>query len=370
MTLIDVQSRLLVGALPAHLEAFSLTALEGVSSSGLAACLNALPTSVRRLAFSGPSDSALFSMADVKLPPQLEKLELSDVSELTVLPPSLTSIALQHCWLLPALQLPASLTSACLGWSFGEDTALPGRQARRVPALPQNLRTLELSALDPLPPVAPLPPMLAHLKVPYTTYFTRHHGDNAFQPQPLAPLPSTLKTLEITEDDIHVVELQPILARLPPHLEVLDVSQCTNFNIALGQLPPTLTALHLGSRYTHALGPLPPSLTELQFHTSLGYFPTSLFNCPLEPLPTPLRMLDLSLCDLFGFPLGPLPPALQELRLGDTFNQPLQPLPPALEVLALGNAFNQSRCSALCRRHCGHSRWGTVSMRLSSYRRP
>eukprot|EP00611_Tribonema_gayanum_P015375 TRINITY_DN2720_c0_g1_i3.p1 TRINITY_DN2720_c0_g1~~TRINITY_DN2720_c0_g1_i3.p1 ORF type:complete len:501 (-),score=135.35 TRINITY_DN2720_c0_g1_i3:357-1859(-) len=310
MTLLGVQGQLELGVLPQHLESFSLMAASNMGSSCLAACFNALPQSVRRLTFHCTSFRNPLSMADVKLPARLKELELCNTSALTTLPASLTSIKLAQCWLPRALQLPASLTSVHLDDVF---CARDADGVKRLPNLPQQLRKLDLLSLDPSLPVAPLPPALVDLYISYDGSHTMVVGSAA---QSLAPLPETLKTLQVTD---YSDSLQPVLGHLPQSLEVLDVQQCSQFNTPLGQLPPALTALCLGQHFTQALGPLPAQL----------------------------RVLNLRLCSHFNVPLGALPPALRELRLGDAFDQPLQALPPTLEVLVLGDALSQPLQCAL-----------------------
>eukprot|EP00611_Tribonema_gayanum_P015373 TRINITY_DN2720_c0_g1_i1.p1 TRINITY_DN2720_c0_g1~~TRINITY_DN2720_c0_g1_i1.p1 ORF type:complete len:380 (-),score=113.90 TRINITY_DN2720_c0_g1_i1:188-1327(-) len=285
-------------------------AAANIGSSSLAACLNALPQSVRQLSFHCTSLRDPLSMAGVKLPARLEELELRNIRALTTLPASLTSIKLEQCWLPPALQLPASLTSIRLDAAFCSRGA---DDVKRLPSLPQQLRKLALLRLDPSLPVAPLPPALADLYISYDRSHTMAAGGAAAS---LAPLPETLKTLQVTD---YSVILRSVLGPLPQSLEVLDVQQCSQFNTPLGQLPPALTALCLGQHFTQALGPLPAQL----------------------------RVLNLRLCSHFNVPLGALPPALRELRLGDAFDQPLQALPPTLEVLVLGDALSQPLQCAL-----------------------
>eukprot|EP00611_Tribonema_gayanum_P015378 TRINITY_DN2720_c0_g2_i1.p1 TRINITY_DN2720_c0_g2~~TRINITY_DN2720_c0_g2_i1.p1 ORF type:complete len:497 (-),score=87.90 TRINITY_DN2720_c0_g2_i1:213-1703(-) len=319
ITLQHVQARLTLGSLPQHLETFRLVDVE-ISSSCLAACLTALPQCVRRLSFQGALLGDTLSMAGIVLPPWLDVLELQKIKGVTALPASLSSIALRWCWLPPTLQLPASLTSIRLEHVFRQrDASHVGADVAFMPALPQGLRKLELPTLDPLLPVAPLPPALADLSVRYNTTNYAAAGGAAVQPQPLAPLPESLKTLQIKDDDGFMCAVQPILGRLPRRLEVLDLAGCKYFNTPPGPLPRTLRVLRLGGGFTQILGPLPASL----------------------------RVLDLQPCSHFDFPLGPLPPALQELRLGGAFNQPLLPLPPALKVLVLDYAFSQRLQRAL-----------------------
>ncbi|KAG5179808.1 hypothetical protein JKP88DRAFT_325866 [Tribonema minus] len=310
MTLLGVQGQLELGVLPQHLDSFSLMAAANIGSSSLAACLNALPQSVRRLSFSCTTLRHLLSMADVKLPARLEELELRNIRALTALPASLTSIKLAQCRLPLALQLPASLTSVRFDDVFCTRDAF---DMKCLPSLPQQLRKLDLLSLDPSLPVAPLPPALLDLYISYDGSHTMAVGSAA---QPLAPLPETLKTIQVTD---YSDSLRPILGPLPQSLEVLDVQHCREINSPLGQLPPALTALRLGQHFTQALGPRPAQL----------------------------RVLDLGTCRHFNVALGALPPALRELRVGDAFDQPLPPLPSTLEVLALGNAFSQPLQRAL-----------------------
>ncbi|KAG5179829.1 hypothetical protein JKP88DRAFT_325911 [Tribonema minus] len=339
ITLEGVQSRLLLGALPRDLEALTLNAAARANRSCLAACLNELPHSVRRLSFSCWSWDDYFSMADVKFPPGLEALELRNISEVTALPASLTSIKLSACRLTPALQLPASLTSVYLSSMEFTATAAPVDQVRCIPALPQQLQKLELLLLEPWLRVAPLAPTLAHLYVDYAPHQWAGAA-NALRIQPLAPLPHTLKTLVVAADFSRYAGAHPGSPAATPG--GAGPAAMHLFRHPSGAAAPSTHGSAPGDNFTQALGPLPLSLTELQFIPRRNdYWPTCRFNSPLGPLPAQLRVLNLRECSHFNFPLGALPPTLQELRLGEAFDQPLLSLPPTLEVLLLGYHFSQ-----------------------------
>ncbi|KAG5184297.1 hypothetical protein JKP88DRAFT_181321 [Tribonema minus] len=155
----------------------------------------------------------------------------------------------------------------------------------------------------------------------------------------LAPLPRGLETLELSaHPDTRV---HPILGQLPQCLRVLNLQHVAAFNSALGPLPPSLTSLSLGPRFTQPLGELPRGLTALTLGTVFPEHHFSHYDHPLGRLPCALRVLDLEICDNFNHPLGCLPATLRKLLLGWTYNHPLQTLPPALEVLVLGHDFQQ-----------------------------
>ncbi len=164
---------------------------------------------------------------------------------------------------------------------------------------------------------------------------------------PINKLPKSLTHLWVEDDFTSTIK------EYPENLLFLKLSKRAKFNA--NQLPSKLRYLEIPK--ADSVDNLPNSITHLKIncnvsvddlpdsvmHLTLGYgYPygnDSLFNSPVDNLPS--NLVTLNLGNKFNQPINNLPKKLQELKLGNMFNQSIDNLPSSLEKLQFGDDFNQ-----------------------------
>jgi hypothetical protein len=216
------------------------------------------------------------------------------------------------------IQLPSSLRSV-------RAVGLGYRQ--QLPALPNGLQTLDLSASGMYYSLANMmiPDTVRTLKLPhhYSSSIQRlpsklEHLDTGYSYyDPLGVLPNTLQTLAIKRTPcLYDSSYLHTLGVLPQGLKVLKVSSMKR---SLGTLPDSVEVLHCENQ-KNPLGTLPASLKVLHIDGME-------FNEDLGTLPDTLQELNLGRAFGFKKPLGALPQSLKKLVLHTDYRSPLQRRP-------------------------------------------
>lgn len=303
---------LLPGALPDTLTSCHLGDAFNHSLGG-----RRLPRGLQALTLGQTFNCAL---ADGDLPPALTslllganfdgQLRLPVGLEVLRFPPRATFHQPLVAWAQPTLtgnewQLPPQLRSLTLGTRFDQPLV--------AGLLPEKLQCLDLGARYTHPiRTGVLPGRLTHLEMSLCR-----------APFEEGALPPRLTWLHISS-----LECQLLPETFPPSLSVLIVSRTTT---RLPQLPQHLECLHVRQTSHHPLPDLPARLRGLHLPGD--------FTGPLPAqLPSSLRILRLG--NSYQGPLpSPLPSDLFHLEIGHSFTDPLPPLPTGLRVLQVSKAY-------------------------------
>jgi FNIP Repeat len=251
----------------------------------------------------------------------VENAHITYFDNLLRCPAQIKGITIDNSWTksteTPNIQIPCNITSLeihkCL-----------------VPiTLPQNLQELvigrvscSICSLESLPPTLhTLSSTIWYDKVPVLPQKLKHLSICLRLAVKEIVLPPKLETLSISLEG-------PIEITLPASLTRLAIP---NYPIPYTELPPKLTSLNLGNKFTTSISHLPPYLSSLTLGNS--------FNQPLNSLPHSITSLIIG--DSFNTQLKSLPPTLKRLKIGDRFNQELGGLPSSLTFISIGNCFNQ-----------------------------